>query len=131
MQSSLSWIEWLDRLHRVLDGVGQDLKRLKRLATPESLATVELGQRQLTALTHELRLLDRSVLPPKSGTHQADRADSLQHALDTTVFHLGKAGLAASAPPASRERLIGTIDAALRDSLREAALLLGPGQLRA
>lgn len=132
MQISLSWIEWLDRLDRVLEAVRQDLKSLKRLGTPGSLATIELGRRQLTALTNEMRLLDRSVLCSKNGGAHSDRADNLRRALDTTVFQLDKIShTAAAAPFVARERLIAAIDAALRDSTREAALLFGPSQLRA
>jgi hypothetical protein len=128
MQSSISWIDWLDRLDRVIGGVRHDLKVLKRLATPETLATVELGKRQLAALTDELRRLDRSVLASPSSQGHGDRADNLRRALDTTVFQLGKLGSAAiTAPFAARERLLSTVDAALRDSVREAdSLLKGP-----
>jgi hypothetical protein len=130
MQISLSWIEWLDRLDRVLTSLRQDLKSLKRLGTPESLATVELGKRQLAALTNELRLLDRSVLAPVHS--RADRADDLRRALDTTVFQLGKLDHASTrAPFVARERQLAAADAALRDAAREAVLLLGPSQLRA
>jgi|GEM_PF-1240983 hypothetical protein len=150
MQSSLSWIEWLDRLDRVMTGLRQDLKALKRLGTPESLATVELGKRQLAALTNELRLLDRSVLAPPTGTGErardrageraVDRAGDLRRALDTTVFQLGQIERASSGASfggafggafVARDRMLSAIDAALRDSAREAALLLGPRQLRA
>jgi hypothetical protein len=131
MHSSLSWIEWLDRLHRVLEGVRQDLKRLKRLATVESLAAVDLGRRQLSALTQELHLLDHDVLPPKSGIRQEDRADNLRRALEATVAQLGKITESTGAPAAARDRLVAAIDAALRDSVHEAALLLGPSPLRA
>jgi hypothetical protein len=128
---SLSWIEWLDRLHRVLEGVRQDLKRLRRLATVESMAAVELGRRQLIALTQELLLLDREVLPPRSGIRTEDRAANLQRALDATVLQLGKITEFSGAPAALRDRLVAAIDAALRDSVHEAALLLGPSPLRA
>lgn len=131
MQSSLSWIEWLDRLDRVLESLSQDLKLLARLRTAESCATLELGQRQLTALTNELRLLDHSVLASKAATSH-DRADNLRRALDTTVFQLGKINqVPATVPFVARERLIAAIDSALRDSAREASLLLAPSQRRA
>lgn len=132
MQSSLSWIEWLDRLDRVLEAVRKDLKSLKQLATPEAFATVELGKRQLSALSSELRLLDRSVLCSKNGAAPSDRADNLKRALDTTVFQLEKMShVSAAAPFIARERLVAAIDSSLRDSAREATLLLGPSPLSA
>ena len=132
MQSSLSWIEWLDRLDRVLNGAREDVRVLASFDDPQALAVVERCRRQLSALTDDLRLLDRRVLSPKPGSATLDRAGNLQKALDTTVFHLG----AAAQPPAvesrsARERLLTTIDSALRDSCYEAATLLGPARLRA
>jgi len=132
MQCSLSWIEWLDRLDRVLKGAREDVRALAGLSTPQALAAIERCRRQLSALTNDLRLLDRSVLSAKPGAASSDRADNLQKALDTTVFHLGT--VANAAPPATvtaRERLLAAIDAALRDSCYEAAMLLGPSRRRA
>jgi hypothetical protein len=132
MQSSLSWIEWLDRLDRVLNGAREDVRALASFDDPQALAVVERCKRQLTALTDDLRLLDRRVLSTKPGAANTDRAGNLQKALDTTVFHLGTAVKAPVADSRSaRERLIGTIDSALRDSCYEAATLLGPVRLRA
>jgi hypothetical protein len=132
MQSSLSWIEWLDRLDRVLNGAREDVRALASFDDPQAVAVVERCKRQLTALTDDLRLLDRRVLSPKPGAANTDRAGNLQKALDTTVFHLGTAVKAPAADSRSaRERLITTIDSALRDSCYEAATLLGPVRLRA
>lgn len=129
MQSSLSWVEWLDRLDRVLSDAREDVRALARMSSPAAVAAVERCKRQLSVLTNDLRLLDRSVLSPQAGVGHADRADNLQKALDTTVFHLGTVG---SAPPSVvRERLLLAIDSALRDSCYEAARLLGPRQRRA
>ena len=131
MQSSLSWIEWLDRLDRVLNGAREDVRALASFDDPQALAVVERCKRQLTALTDDLRLLDRRVLSTSPGTN-TDRAGNLQKALDTTVFHLGTAVQPPVADSRSaRERLLGTIDSALRDSCYEAAMLLGPVRLRA
>ena len=131
MQSSLSWIEWLDRLDRVLEGVRQDVRALTRLSSPRALAAIERCQRQLSALTRDLRSLDRRVLSPAPGT-SSDRADNLQRALDTTVLHLGTVARAqASNSFVVRERLLAAIDSALRDSFHEAAILLGPSKRRA
>ena len=125
MQSSLSWIEWLDRLDRVLKGAREDVRALAEDASPAGLAAMERSRRQLSALTNDLQLLDRSVIASRTGN--TDRATNLQRALDTTVFHLGTAAAApAAAPHGTRERLLSAIDSALRDSYYEAAMLLGP-----
>jgi hypothetical protein len=127
MQSSLSWIEWLDRLDRVLKGAREDVRALAADASPEGLAAMERCKRQLSALTNDLQLLDRSVIAPRSGN--TDRASNLQRALDTTVFHLGTAAAApAAAPHGTRERLLTAIDSALRDSSYEATMLLEPAR---
>ena len=132
MQSSLSWIEWLDRLDRVLNGAREDVRALASFDDPHAVAVVSRCKRQLTALTDDLRLLDRRVLSTKPGAANTDRAGNLQKALDMTVFRLG---IAVNTPAAdsrsARERLITTIDSALRDSCYEAAMLLGPVRLRA
>jgi hypothetical protein len=131
MQSSLSWIEWLDRLDRVLSGAREDVRALARSTSPDALAAIERCKRQLRVLTNDLRLLDRSVLSAQSGIEHSDRADNLQRALDTTVFHLGAVASAPSSSSVVRERLLLAIDSALRDSCYEAARLLGPRQRRA
>jgi hypothetical protein len=137
MQNSLSWIEWLDRLDRVLKGARQDVKALARFSSPHAVAAIERCTRQLRALTNDLQLLDRSVLSPKPGATNLDRADDLQKALDTTVFHLetvANSQAMAHSPPASasvRERMLAAVDSALRDSSYEAAMLLGPNRRRA
>jgi hypothetical protein len=132
MQSSLSWIEWLDRLDRVLNGAREDVRALASFDDPQALAVVERCKRQLTTLIDDLRLLDRRVLSTKPSAANTDRAGNLKKALDTTVFHLGTAVKTPAADSRSaRERLITTIDSALRDSCYEAATLLGPVRLRA
>ena len=132
MQSSLSWIEWLDRLDRDLEGARQDVRRLARMSSPQALAAVVRCKRQLAALASELKLLDRSVLAANPGSTEPEPADDLQRALDTTVFQLGMASnMQVANPFAPRERLLAAIDAALRDSNHAAAMLVGPSQRRA
>jgi hypothetical protein len=132
MYGSLFWIEWLDRLDRVLTSARQDVLALSRAATPRSTAAIQRSVRQLTALSNDLRLLDRSVLTASPDAAKPDLTDNLQKALDTAVFRLG--GVAEShgttAAPI-RERILSAIDAALRDSLYEAAMLLEPSRRRA
>jgi hypothetical protein len=122
MQGSLFWIEWLDRLDRVLTSTREDILALSRMVDPRSLAAVERSKRQLSALTSDLRLLDRDVL----GLNGADR---LQEALDATVLQLGTLGQVVHAnSPAARNTVLAAIDSALRDSRYEATVLLAPGR---
>jgi hypothetical protein len=121
MYSSLSWVEWLDRLDRVLSGARQDLALLSRAMSPRSMEAIERSRRQLAALTNDLRLLDHNVL--SSG------ADNLHRALDAALIQLGS--LAQFNPdnaPAVRQRILAAIDSALRDTCYEAVMLLGPGR---
>jgi hypothetical protein len=132
MYGSLFWIEWLDRLDRVLTSARQDVLGLKRAINPRSMAGVQSCIRQLTALTNDLRLLDRSVLASGPNPASPDLTDNLQKALDTAVFRLaGLTEVRARIGSPISERILSAIDAALRDSLYEAALLLEPSRRRA
>src|SRR5271167_1417666 len=97
MQNPLFWIEWFDRLDRVLSSAGQDVVVLKRAVSPRGLEAIDRSKRQLAALINDLRLLDPDVLATgaKSGAVQA-----LQSALEATVVKLGSLAEipAASAP---------------------------------
>lgn len=122
MYGSLFWIEWLDRLDRVLTGTRQDVAALNRAITPRSLAALERSRRQLMALNNDLRLLDRDVLP----------TDGLQKALDTALMRLENLGeVQVQTEPAIRDRVLAAIDAALRDSRYQAKVLLVPSPRRA
>ena len=129
MYNPLFWIEWLDRLHRVLTSARQDVAVLKRAVSPRSLEAIDRSKRQLSALMNDLRLLDRDVVA--TGTAQ-NGADSLQKALDTTVAQLGSlAAIPAASAPGVLDRLLADSDSALRDSCYEAAMLLEPSRRRA
>jgi hypothetical protein len=129
MYNPLFWIEWLDRLDRVLTGARQDVAVLKRAVSPRSLEAIDRSKRQLSALMNDLRLLDRDVVA--TGTAQ-NGADSLQKALDTTVAQLGSlAAIPAASAPGVLDRLLAASDSALRDSCYEAAMLLEPSRRRA
>jgi hypothetical protein len=132
MQRSLSWIEWFDRLNRVLDAARADVRALARSRSAHPPASIGFYQRQLIALTNELRWLDRDVLPEKPGPANSDRADDLQRALETALLHIGSmASAGAAIPAAARDRLLVAIDRALRESAYEAAELLCPSKRRA
>ncbi len=121
MYGSLFWIEWLDRLDRVLTGTRQDVAALSRAVTARGLAALERSRRQLAGLNSDLRLLDRDVLP----------TDDLQKALDSALKHLENLGeVQMQTEPAIRDRILAAIDSALRDSRYEAKVLLAPRRSR-
>ena len=129
MYNPLFWIEWLDRLDRVLTSARQDVALLKRAVSPRSLEAIERSKRQLCALMKDLRLLDRDVVATDTAQNGAD---NLQRALDTTVAQLGSlAASAAASAPGMLDRLLAASDSALRDSCYEAAILLEPSRRRA
>jgi hypothetical protein len=129
MQNPLSWIEWLDRLDRVLSSARQDIAILKRAVSPRSLEAIERSKRQLAALINDLRLLDPEVLASNA---KSGAADALQSALEATVLKLGNlAEIPAASAPEVLDRMLAAGDAALRDSCYEAAILLLPHRRRA
>jgi hypothetical protein len=129
MYNPLFWIEWLDRLDRVLTSARQDVAVLKRAVSPRSLEAIGRSKRQLSALMNDLRLLDRDVVATDTAQNGAD---SLQKALDTTVAQLGSlAAIPAASAPGVLDRLLAASDSALRDSCYEAAILLEPNRRRA
>jgi hypothetical protein len=128
MQNPLFWIEWLDRLDRVLSSARQDIALLKRTVSPRSLEAIERSKRQLAALINDLRLLDPEVLAASANSGAA----ALQSALEATVVKLGcLAEIPAASAPGVLDRMLAAGDAALRDSCYEAAMLLVPHRRRA
>jgi hypothetical protein len=129
MQNPLFWIEWLDRLDRVLNGARQDIAVLKRTANSRSLEAIGRSKRQLAALINDLRLLDPDVL---AASANSGATDALQSALEATVLILGSlAEIPAASAPGVLDRMLAASDAALRDSCYEAAMLLQPHRRRA
>jgi hypothetical protein len=129
MHNPLFWIEWLDRLDRVLKSARQDVAVLKRAISPRSLQAIDRSKRQLGALINDLRLLDRDVVAVGA---RAGGADALQAALELTVTQLGSlAEIPAASAAGVLERTLAASDAALRDSCYEAAMLLTPHRRRA
>jgi hypothetical protein len=129
MQNPLFWIEWLDRLDRVLSSGRQDIAVLKRTVSPRSLEAIGRSKRQLAALINDLRLLDPDVFAVSANP---GAANALQSALETTVIKLGSlAEIPAASAPGALDRMLADSDAALRDSCYEAALLLQPHRRRA
>ena len=129
MQNPLFWIEWLDRLDRVLSSARQDIAVLKRTANSRSLEAIGRSKRQLAALINDLRLLDRDVLAVSANS---GAVDALQSALEATVVKLGDlAEIPAASAQGVLDRMLAGSDAALRDSCYEAAVLLQPHRRRA
>jgi hypothetical protein len=129
MQNPLFWIEWLDRLHRVLNSARQDIATLKRTVSPRSLEAIERSKRQLAALLNDLHLLDPDVV---AASAKSGATDALQSALEATVVKLGHlAQIPAASAPGVLDRMLAAGDAALRDSCYEAAMLLAPHRRRA
>ena len=129
MHNPLSWIEWLDRLDRVLNSARQDIAVLKRTANSRSLEAIGRSKRQLAALINDLRLLDPDVFAVSANP---GAANALQSALETTVTNLGSlAEIPAASAPGVLDRMLAASDAALRDSCYEAAVLLQPHRRRA
>lgn len=128
MQNPLFWIEWLDRLDRILNSARQDVAALKRALNPRTLQAIGRSQRQLGALINDLRLLDRELF----GTGSQTPADSLQSTLERTVVQLKcLVEIPPTSDPGVLERVLAASDAALRDSCYEAAMLLAPRRRRA
>jgi hypothetical protein len=129
MYSPLFWIEWFDRLDRVLTSARQDVAVLKRAVSPRGLESIDRSKRQLCALINDLRLLDRDVLAAGAA---GNGADNLEKALDATVVQLRSlAGIAAASAPSVLDGMLAASDSALRDSCYEAAMLLEPNRRRA
>jgi hypothetical protein len=129
MYSPLFWIEWFDRLDRVLTSARQDVVVLKRAVSPRGLESIDRSKRQLCALINDLRLLDRDVLAAGAARNGAD---NLEKALDATVVQLRSlAGIPAASAPGVLDRMLAASDSALRDSCYEAAMLLEPNRRRA
>ncbi len=129
MYSPLFWIEWFDRLNRVLTSARQDVAVLKRAVSPRSLESIDRSKRQLCALINDLHLLDRDVLATGAARNGAD---NLEKALDATVVQLrGLAGIPAASAPGVLDHMLAASDSALRDSCYEAAMLLEPKRRRA
>lgn len=125
MHSSLSWIEWLDRLDRVLQSTFREFSGYARSGSALSLAAIGRSHRQLRALTAELGLLDPAVLGEAATNRLRVALDGLLRPLDALP--------AEAVPPfldrerdRERDRLLLSIDGALRDARYAAACLVEP-----
>ncbi len=125
MHSSLAWIEWLDRLDRVLQSARSDLAAYSRTSSPSRLAALQAAHRQLEVLLGQLQWMDPRVLLADAPSAPDDILERLRAVLGTVILRLSR--LSGGEP---REQL-STLDSALWDGSYEAAHLLEPRRLRA
>jgi hypothetical protein len=125
MHSSLDWIEWLDRLDRVLQSARSDLAVYSRTGSHSRLAMLKVAHRQLEVLLGQLQWMDPRVLVGDAPPAADDALDRLRVVIGTAVLRLSK--LSGGEP---REQL-STLDSALWDGHYEAVHLLEPRQLSA
>jgi hypothetical protein len=125
MHSSLAWIEWLDRLDRVLQSARSDLTAYSRSASASRLAALQAAHRQLEVLLGQLQWMDPRVLLGDAPSTADDIVERLRVVLGTVILRLSR--LSGGEP---REQL-STLDSALWDGSYEAAHILEPRRLRA
>ena len=132
MHSSLAWIEWLDRLERVLQSARSDLAVYSRCGSPTRLAALQAAPRQLEVLLQQLQWLDPRVLIGEATAQGDDIIDRLRVVLGTAILRLSRVADAESAGPVQeRQKVLATLDTALWDGHYAAAHLLGPSRLSA
>ncbi len=126
MHNPLFWIEWLDRLDRVLSGARQDVAVLKRAVSPRS----PRGDRALQApagSAHQ-RFAIAGSRTFWHGERKVRRCGCIAvGARERPWLQLGSlAEIPAASAPGMLDRMLAASDAALRDSCYEAAMLLAP-----
>jgi hypothetical protein len=129
MHSSLAWIEWLDRLDRVLQSARTDLAIYCRSGSPRRLATLQSAHRQLEVLLEQLQWMDPSVLLGETPAQGDNIVDRLRVVVGTAMLRLSK--LAAVELPGQieeRQQALRTLDTALWNGRYEAAHLLEPSR---
>ncbi len=132
MHSSLAWIEWLDRLDRVLQSARTDLVAFSRTGSELRIAALERSRRQLAVLLEQLQSLDPSILMADAERARDDLLARLQRTLDTVLLRLsGVSNRDIVESETQREHLLRTIDEALREGAYEATHLLAPDRLSA
>ena len=90
MHSSLDWIEWLDRLERVLQSARSDLTAYSRAHSPSRLAMLKVAHRQLEVLLGQLQWMDPRVLVGDAPPAADDIVDRLRVVLGTAVLRLSR-----------------------------------------
>jgi hypothetical protein len=132
MQSSLAWIEWLDRLDRVLQSARSDLGVYARSAGSLRLQALQTAHRQLQVLLDQLQWMDPRVLLGDAPPETDDIVNRLRVVLGTAILRLSRiSGGDLPLPTQERHDLLATLDEALWDGRYEAAHLLEPRRLSA
>ena len=132
MHSLLAWIEWLDRLDRVLQSAHADVAIYSRSGSANRLAALRTAHRQLLGLLDQLQWMDPRVLVGQQPPEADDILDRLRVVLGTVILRLSKLSDAELQGKAQeRHDLLATLDSALRNSRYEAAHLLEPRALSA
>jgi hypothetical protein len=129
MHSSLAWIEWLDRLDRVLQSARTDLSVYSRSGSPRRLATLQTAYRQLEVLLEQLQWMDPTVLVGETPPEADDIVDRLRVVVGTVMLRLSKLGATDQPGQAEdRQQALRTLDAALWDGRYQASHLLEPSR---
>lgn len=129
MHSSLAWIEWLDRLDRVLQSARSDLAVYSRCGSALRLAALKTAHRQLEALLDQMQWMDPRVLVGEQPAEGDDIVERLRVVLGTVILRLSRLSDGELPDPAhGRRELLATLDSALWDGRYEAAHLLEPRQ---
>ncbi|MFI4890447.1 MAG: hypothetical protein ACHQIL_07940 [Steroidobacterales bacterium] len=132
MHSSLAWIEWLDRLDRVLQSARSDVAAYARSGSSCRLAALQTAHRQLGVLLEQLQWMDPRVFIGEALPAADDIIDRLRVVLGTVILRLSKVS-SAEVPVSAQDRqnALTTLDSALWDGRYEASHLLAPRRLTA
>ena len=127
MHCSLAWIEWLDRLDRVLQSARADLAVYCRSGSPRRLATLQTAHRQLEALLEQLQWMDPTVLVGETPAQANDIVNRLRVVVGTVMLRISRlSGEELPGQLEERQSALRTLDTALWDGRYEAAHLLEP-----
>ena len=129
MHSSLAWIEWLDRLDRVLQSARSDLAVYCRSGSPTRLATLKAAHRHLEVLLEQLQWMDPRVVVGETLTGADDIVERLRLVVGVVALRLSR--LSAAELPGQleeRQQALKALDSALWDGHYQAVHLLEPGR---
>lgn len=132
MYSSLAWVEWLDRLDRVLQSARSDVAVYSRSGSPCRLAALQTAHRQLGVLLEQLQWMDPRIFVGEALPAADDIVERLRMVLGTVILRLSK--LSTDEIPGSaqdRQKELSTLDSVLWDGRYEASHLLTPRRLSA
>ena len=132
MHSSLAWVEWLERLDRVLQSARSDVAAYSRSGSPGRLAALQTAHRQLGVLLEQLQWMDPRVFMGGALPGADDIVERLRVVLGTVILRLSKLpNTEIPVAPQERHMVLSTLDSALCDGRYEASHLLTPRRLTA